>query len=79
MLLDAKGTLKIADFGVARVQAKNPEEMTGMTGTPGYMAPEVLLAANQSLQDFRTQFLHFLKTIFFVFTGYSRQAIQQKV
>lgn len=49
MLLDAKGTLKIADFGVARVQAKNPGEMTGMTGTPGYMAPEVLLAANQSL------------------------------
>ncbi|KAE8806034.1 Serine/threonine-protein kinase HT1 [Hordeum vulgare] len=43
MLLDSKGTLKIADFGVARVQAKNPQEMTGMTGTPGYMAPEVIL------------------------------------
>ncbi|XP_037489270.1 serine/threonine-protein kinase STY13-like [Triticum dicoccoides] len=43
MLLDAKGTLKIADFGVARVQAKNPGEMTGMTGTPGYMAPEVII------------------------------------
>ncbi|MFS8014596.1 putative dual-specificity kinase TKL-Pl-4 family [Helianthus anomalus] len=42
MLLDANGTLKIADFGVARVEARNPKDMTGETGTLGYMAPEVL-------------------------------------
>ncbi|CAM0949012.1 unnamed protein product [Alopecurus aequalis] len=42
MLLDSQGTLKIADFGVARIEAKNPGEMTGMTGTLGYMAPEIL-------------------------------------
>ncbi|CAM8882809.1 unnamed protein product [Rhodiola kirilowii] len=42
MLLDSKRTLKIADFGVARVEAQNPCEMTGETGTLGYMAPEVL-------------------------------------
>ncbi|KAL1539738.1 serine threonine-protein kinase [Salvia divinorum] len=42
MLLDAHGTLKIADFGVARVEAQNPRDMTGNTGTLGYMAPEVL-------------------------------------
>lgn len=41
MLLDGVGTLKIADFGVARVEATNPCEMTGETGTVGYMAPEV--------------------------------------
>ncbi|GFP86543.1 serine/threonine-protein kinase ht1 [Phtheirospermum japonicum] len=42
MLLDTQRTLKIADFGVARVEAQNPADMTGETGTLGYMAPEVL-------------------------------------
>lgn len=41
MLLDTNRTLKIADFGVARVEAQNPKDMTGETGTLGYMAPEV--------------------------------------
>ncbi|RYR37499.1 hypothetical protein Ahy_A09g042378 [Arachis hypogaea] len=43
MLLDMNRNLKIADFGVARVEALNPSEMTGETGTIGYMAPEVLV------------------------------------
>ncbi|GAB2282343.1 serine threonine-protein kinase [Dionaea muscipula] len=42
MLLDSQRNLKIADFGVARVEAQNPRDMTGETGTLGYMAPEVL-------------------------------------
>lgn len=43
MLLDRKKTLKIADFGVARVEAgADGDDMTGQTGTIGYMAPEVL-------------------------------------
>ncbi|XP_030531127.1 serine/threonine-protein kinase STY13-like [Rhodamnia argentea] len=42
MLLDKSRILKIADFGVARVEASNPNDMTGETGTLGYMAPEVL-------------------------------------
>ncbi|KAL0335718.1 UNVERIFIED_CONTAM: Serine/threonine-protein kinase STY13 [Sesamum radiatum] len=42
MLLDKSRTVKIADFGVARVEASNPNDMTGETGTLGYMAPEVL-------------------------------------
>ncbi|KAL3526042.1 hypothetical protein ACH5RR_014414 [Cinchona calisaya] len=42
MLLDKTRTVKIADFGVARVEASNPNDMTGETGTLGYMAPEVL-------------------------------------
>lgn len=41
MLLDHQRNLKIADFGVARVEAQNPKDMTGETGTLGYMAPEV--------------------------------------
>lgn len=43
MLLDSRRNLKIADFGVARVEAQNPRDMTGETGTLGYMAPEVLI------------------------------------
>nr|GFC47583.1 serine/threonine-protein kinase HT1-like [Tanacetum cinerariifolium] len=42
MLLDANGTLKITDFGVARVEAQNPKDITGKTGTLTYMAPEVI-------------------------------------
>ncbi|KAK8954354.1 Serine/threonine-protein kinase HT1 [Platanthera zijinensis] len=42
MLLDKSANLKIADFGVARVEAQNAKDMTGETGTLGYMAPEVL-------------------------------------
>lgn len=41
MLLDKSRTVKIADFGVARIEAQNPTDMTGETGTLGYMAPEV--------------------------------------
>lgn len=41
MLLDKTRTVKIADFGVARLEASNPNDMTGETGTLGYMAPEV--------------------------------------
>lgn len=43
MLLDKTRTVKIADFGVARVEASNPNDMTGETGTLGYMAPEVFV------------------------------------
>ncbi|KAG1358660.1 putative serine/threonine-protein kinase STY13 [Cocos nucifera] len=32
MLLDTQRNLKIADFGVARVEAQNPKDMTGETG-----------------------------------------------
>ncbi|BBG94087.1 Protein kinase superfamily protein [Prunus dulcis] len=42
VLLDKDGRVKIADFGVARLEASNLAEMTGYTGTPRYMAPEVL-------------------------------------
>lgn len=44
MLLDKTRTVKIADFGVARVEASNPNDMTGETGTLGYMAPEVVIS-----------------------------------
>ncbi|CAH8357578.1 unnamed protein product [Eruca vesicaria subsp. sativa] len=40
MLLETNKTLKISDFGVATVEAQNPQDMTGETGTLGYMSPE---------------------------------------
>uniref|UniRef100_A0A803L0I5 Protein kinase domain-containing protein n=1 Tax=Chenopodium quinoa TaxID=63459 RepID=A0A803L0I5_CHEQI len=40
MLLDEKGHLKIADFGVARLVSLVQGKMIGQTGTLGYMAPE---------------------------------------
>lgn len=43
MLLDENQTLKITDFGVARLEALNSNEMTGCTGSLGYMAPEVCI------------------------------------
>ena len=46
MLLDKTRTIKIADFGVARHEAANPSDMTGETGTLGYMAPEVYLISS---------------------------------
>lgn len=45
MLLDKSRNVKIADFGVARVEASNPSDMTGETGTLGYMAPEVTISS----------------------------------
>ena len=46
-LLDAKGRVKIADFGIAKLVGEAREELTltatGMAvGTPNYMAPEQL-------------------------------------
>lgn len=49
MLLDVHRNLKIADFGVARVEAQNPRDMTGETGTLGYMAPEVICLVGTSI------------------------------
>ncbi|XP_009379496.3 serine/threonine-protein kinase STY13-like isoform X1 [Pyrus x bretschneideri] len=42
MLVDNHGTLKIVDFGVTLIEARKSRNMTGETGTLGYMAPEFL-------------------------------------
>ena len=46
LVLDSKGYVRITDFGVAKInEADNSSETSG---TPGYMAPEVILIQNHS-------------------------------
>ena len=46
LVFDDKGYLRITDFGVAKIRKEDNSSET--SGTPGYMAPEVLLAQNHS-------------------------------
>ena len=46
LVLDSNGYLAITDFGVAKKNSKNNSSET--SGTPGYMAPEVLCSLNHS-------------------------------
>ena len=46
LVLDNKGYLRISDFGVAKINLKDNSSET--SGTPGYMAPEVLFILNHS-------------------------------
>jgi len=43
LVVDKEGRVKIIDFGVSRIEASCPINMTAQTGTIGYMAPEVLI------------------------------------
>ena len=40
LVFDDKGYLRVTDFGIARIW--NPENSKETSGTPGYMAPEVM-------------------------------------
>ena len=46
ILIDEKGYLAITDFGIARFKQKN--NYNEKSGTPGYMAPEVMFAQNHT-------------------------------
>ena len=46
LVCDDKGYIRITDFGVAKIKKEDNSSET--SGTPGYMAPEVLLAQNHS-------------------------------
>eukprot|EP01103_Thecamoeba_quadrilineata_P000567 TRINITY_DN10493_c0_g1_i1.p1 TRINITY_DN10493_c0_g1~~TRINITY_DN10493_c0_g1_i1.p1 ORF type:complete len:257 (-),score=27.46 TRINITY_DN10493_c0_g1_i1:47-733(-) len=47
LLVDSGFTVKIADFGLSKTKALMGQ-MTGGTGTPGYMAPEIIKNLNYS-------------------------------
>ena len=46
LVLELSGYLRITDFGVAKINEKDNSKET--SGTPGYMAPEVMLVQNHS-------------------------------
>ena len=46
LVLENNGYLRITDFGVAKINEKDNSSET--SGTPGYMAPEVILVLNHS-------------------------------
>ena len=47
LVFDSKGYLKLTDFGIAKVYRKENNKDT--SGTPGYMAPEVMNAQNHTI------------------------------
>lgn len=47
LVFDTEGYLKIIDFGIARVWTQNNAKDT--SGTPGYMAPEVMCKQNHGV------------------------------
>jgi protein kinase A len=47
LVIDDDGYLRITDFGIARML--RPENASDTSGTPGYMAPEVMLRFNHNM------------------------------
>lgn len=47
LVLDEKGYVGLTDFGIAKIYQK--ENYTETSGTPGYMAPEVMCAQNHTI------------------------------
>ena len=47
MVLESNGYLRVTDFGIARVI--KPENYQDTSGTPGYMAPEVMCRHNHGI------------------------------
>ena len=46
LLMDSKGYIRITDFGISSVYNKNKKNAYDTSGTPGYMAPEVITGNN---------------------------------
>ncbi len=47
LVLDEKGYVSITDFGIAKFMQK--ENSSETSGTPGYMAPEVMCSQNHTV------------------------------
>lgn len=47
LVFDERGFLRVTDFGIARIW--NPDNSKETSGTPGYMAPEVMCRQNHGV------------------------------
>jgi len=80
ILIDEKGYLAITDFGIARF--KKEENSNEKSGTPGYMAPEVLFAKNHGFSvDYFALGVIGYELIFGKrpYTNIQRKALQQEI
>jgi serine/threonine protein kinase len=80
ILIDDKGYLAITDFGIARF--KKDQNFNEKSGTPGYMAPEVLFAKNHGFSvDFYALGVIGYELIFGrrPYMNIQRKALQQEI
>jgi serine/threonine protein kinase len=80
LVLDERGYVRLTDFGIAKVYQK--ENSSETSGTPGYMAPEVMCAQNHTiavdyfaLGVFTYEFMCGVRP----YTGKSRKEIKDKI
>lgn len=66
LLLDTSGNIKIADFGVARLQSGSITQEGGRVGSPSYMSPEQIQAEDI---DGRTDFFSLGVVFYQLLTG----------
>lgn len=43
VLIDKVGYIRITDFGLSRMDVKDPNEAKSICGTPEYLAPEIIM------------------------------------
>ncbi|KAK4276853.1 hypothetical protein QN277_014957 [Acacia crassicarpa] len=80
ILLTATGKIKLADFGLA-MRISNGQNLTGLAGSPAYVAPEVLLGSYSEKVDVWSAgvLLHALLAGFLPFHGDSLEAIFEAI
>lgn len=67
LLVESSGVLKLTDFGLSRfIPEEEGYKMSGQTGTPRYMAPEVALGKHY---DLRADVYSIGLVLYFIFTG----------
>lgn len=79
-VFDGKGYLRLTDYGIAKFYQK--ENSSETSGTPGYMAPEVMCAQNHTIAvDYFALgvFAFELMFGFRPYTGKSRSEIKEKI
>jgi len=79
-VLDSKGYLRLTDYGIAKFFSK--ENASETSGTPGYMAPEVMCAQNHTIAvDYFALGVFAFEMMFGFrpYTGKSRSEIKEKI